>query len=377
LDSIPETSRAVVYDPKTGALDVRSFAVRPPRPDEILVRVSLSAICGSDLHTISGRRRPRGPLILGHEICGMVARLGAGVVRDSAGVVLSAGDRVTWSIAASCGSCFSCTHGIPQKCESLFKYGHESIDVDPPLNGGFAEYVYLAPGTAVFRIPDELNDETAVFANCSLATMVAAVRSADIRAGESVLIQGAGLVGLCAAALCAARRCRIVMVADTSSARLERAKAFGATHVVNPGVGDETFRDVVARTLGDQPDSRAPHGRPLGFDAAIEACGSPEAIPIGIQSLRIGGRYVVAGCVFPGALVTIDFHTVITRLIRIMGLHNYTPEDLRGAIEFLVGAGRNVPFNSVVQRCFRLEEISRALKSIEQHKDFLRVALRP
>jgi len=367
LTPIPETSRAVVYDPDSGRLDVRSFAIRPARPGEILVRVTLSAICGSDLHTISGRRRPRGALILGHEICGEIAQLGEGVAQDAAGERLSAGDRVTWSIAASCGTCFFCTHDLPQKCESLFKYGHESVDVDPPLNGGFAEHVYLAPGTAVYRLPAELSDDVAVFANCSLATMAAAVRMADVRAGESVLIQGAGLVGVCASALCAARGANPIAVVDVDEDRLARVKAFGATHVYNVASGGvEAYEQAMAETGGSR-----------GFDVAIEACGQPDVIPHGLGALRIGGRYVIAGCVFPDASTALDVYGVITRLIRIIGLHNYTPADLQAALAFLTGPGQAYPFDHVVDSRFSLDDMPRALEKIDERRDILRVALEP
>lgn len=367
MTTIPKTSRAVVYDPDSGRLDVRSFAVRPVRPGEVLVRVTLSAICGSDLHTISGRRRPRGPLILGHEICGVIAQLGDGVVQDASGERLSVDDRVTWSIAASCGACFFCTHGLPQKCESLFKYGHESVDVDPPLNGGFAEHVYLAPGTALYHLPTELSDDAAVFANCSLATMAAAVRLADVQPGESVLIQGAGLVGVCASALCAARGAKAIAVVDVDDDRLARARAFGATHVYNAASGDaDTYERAVAEAAG-----------PRNFDIAIEVCGQPDVIPQGLSALRIGGRYVIAGCVFPGASTTLDVYGVITRLIRVIGLHNYTPADLETALAFLTGPGRAYPFDRVVDSHFSLDDIPRALEKIDERKDILRVALEP
>ncbi len=367
MTEVPETSRAVVYDPDDGSLTVRSLPVRAVRPGEILVRVTLSAICGSDLHTITGRRRPRGPLVLGHEICGTVVVLGEGVDRDTAGEPLSVGDRVTWSIAASCGSCFLCTHGIPQKCESLFKYGHEDVHTDPPLNGGFAEHVYLMPGTAVYRLGDDLPDDTAVFANCSLATMAAAVRLADVQRGESVLIQGAGLVGVCATALSADRGAGAVMVVDIDADRLERVKRFGATHVPKAAEGDEdAFREAAAAATG---------GR--GFDVAIEVCGQPDVLAPGVEALRIGGRYVVAGCVFPGAAATLDVYALITRLIRIIGLHNYTPADLRTALAFLAGPGRAYPFDRVVEGHYRLDEIAAALDQINRRKDILRVALAP
>jgi len=366
MPRMPLWSRTVVYDPDTGRLELRQLPLRLPRPGEILVRVRLSAICGSDLHTIRGRRRPRGPLVLGHEICGTVAALGDGVARDSAGLPLSAGDRITWGIAASCGRCFFCAHGIPQKCESLFKYGHETIDTEPPLNGGFAEYLHLVPGTAVYRLPHGLDDDRAVFANCSLATMAAAVRLAGMAEGEAVLIQGAGLVGLCAAALCTDRGARAVVVTDISPDRLARAARFGATHTFNAEGAPEAFANLAAKAAGSR-----------GFDVAIEACGQPHVIPDGIRTLRIGGRYIIAGCVFPDATAEIDFHPVITKLLRLQGLHNYTPQDLETALQFLDTGGRRFPFDQVVDSHYPLGDVASALARIESSPGILRVALEP
>jgi D-arabinose 1-dehydrogenase-like Zn-dependent alcohol dehydrogenase len=135
--SLPDHSRAIVFDPDDRSLTLRELPMRPLLPGEVLVRVRLSAICGSDLHTIRGRRHPGGPLVLGHEIVGEVAALGEGVETDCLGESLVVGDRITWGIAASCGRCFFCTHGIPQKCAGLFKFGHATLDKPAPLSGGF------------------------------------------------------------------------------------------------------------------------------------------------------------------------------------------------------------------------------------------------
>ncbi len=363
---IPENCMAAVYHPEQAKLELVQMPVRPPRAGETLVRVSLSAICGSDLHTIEGRRQPKGPLILGHEICGTIAALGEEVTHDAGGKPLAIGQRVTWGIAASCEECFYCRHGIPQKCTSLFKYGHESIGVEPALNGGFAEYVYLVPGTTILRIPDELDDATVVFANCSLATMAAAVRMIQVEAGATVLVQGAGLVGLCACALCSAHGAKVVLATDVSGQRLQQARRFGATDTLNvTDLADEEFGATARDIFGEH-----------GCDAAIEACGQPAAIAQGLDALRIGGRYLWAGCVFPGAMVQLDAYDIITRLITIQGLHNYAPQDLETALNFLSGEGRKFPFDTVVAEEYPLAEIEQAVKQAQTRKDMLRVAVK-
>jgi len=364
--SIPRACRAVVFDPATRKLAVRELPMRALRRGEVLVRVSLSAICGSDLHTIRGRRDPGGPLVLGHEICGTVAALGEGARTDALGHALAVGDRVTWGIAASCGQCVFCARGLPQKCLSLFKYGHRTLEGDTPLSGGFAEYCYLVPGTPILQLPDDLSDAVAVFANCSLATMCAAVRTARVRPGDAVLVQGAGLVGMCAAALCAHHGAGPIVVVDPCVERRELAGDFGATHTVAPAEAGDLPAELRKFT---------PEGR--GFDVAIEACGVPAVIATGIEALRIGGTYITAGCVFPGARAEVDLQALTTKLLRLQGLHNYTPLDLQEALRFLDCARDRFGFDQVVRHVFALEEIDAALAAIERAPDALRVALRP
>ena len=363
----PQTSKAAIFDPSSRRFRLQKFELRKPEEGEVLVRVSLSAICGSDLHTVQGRRHPGGPIVLGHEICGTVAALGESIDTDCNGHPLRIGDRITWSIMASCGHCFFCRHGLPQKCESLFKYGHETTERDPPLSGGFAEYIYLKPGTTIVHLDDGLPDGSVVFANCSTATMCAAVRMAEVTEGDSVLILGSGLVGLCAAALCSAGGARAVMVTDVLPERLRLARSFGATTTFNMAELDEAvFSIAVEKTAG-----------PRGFDVAIEACGRPEAVGTGLKALRIGGRFVVAGCVFPNALCEIDLYTVTTRLLKVIGLHNYAPADLSKAIAFIAEQRSKFPFDDVVAETFPLSEIERAVSISAENRSVLRIAIRP
>ncbi len=364
---LPPSCRGAVFDPKTRKLEIREFDLAAPEPEEAIVRVASSAICGSDIHTFLGHRTPEGPLILGHEICGVVSRLGENLSRDAAGEPLAPGDRVTWSVAASCGHCFYCGDGLPQKCATLFKYGHESVDTLPPLNGGFADFIYLAPGSAIYKIPDSLEFDQVVFANCAMATVAAAHRTANIRPGQAVLIQGAGLLGLCAAALASASGCRAVLVTDTFPERLKLAREFGATHILRvdeagPG-GLEAFSREVAGSYG--------------FDAAIEVCGHPPAVAEALPALKQGAAYALAGCVFPGALAEIDLRLVTTRLLRLSGVHNYAPGDLLTALRFLEAHHDRFSFNRVVGKSFPLARIAEAFDYAIANKDVLRVAVKP
>ena len=195
-----EKSKAAVFHEVGRKIEMSEFNIPETlEPGSALCKVMFSTICGADLHTVYGRRKEPIPLILGHEIIGEIIAKGDGFENDGYGNKLGIGDRISWTIMASCRKCYYCTHGLRQKCVYLKKYGHASIN-DPelysPLVGGYAEYVYIIPGTEVFKIPESLSDEVATPANCALSTVVNAVDTIKVEKDEVVMIQGCGLLGL-------------------------------------------------------------------------------------------------------------------------------------------------------------------------------------
>lgn len=361
-----DTARAMVFHEPGRALELRPFALPRLGEGEVLVRVSCCTLCGSDVHSFEGRRSTPCPTVLGHEILGRVAAMGPGAAAcDDEEAPLAVGDRITWSVAAACGDCFFCTAGLPQKCERLFKYGHERISERHPFSGGLGEYCHLAAGTAVFRVPPELPDAVACPANCATATTAAAMRYAGPCAGRVVLVQGAGMLGLTAAAMAAAGGASEVIVCDRLIERLRRAWSFGATQTACVDEGDATLRRIVVeRTSG------------RGVDIAVDMCGAPAAMETGMKLLRIGGRYVWVGAVFPERPLSISAETVVRRLLSIQGVHNYVPEDLAGALEFLREHHQRFPFEALVSQTFGLEDADAAFARASQ-EDVLRVAVSP
>ena len=129
-------SQAMVFGGAGLPLEPQRFTLSELAPGEVLAEVICCTLCGSDLHTFAGRRQGPAPTILGHEILGRVVEIGGdGSLSDWNGQPLNIGDRITWSIAASCGQCFFCERDLPQKCERLFKYGHQATDSASPLSG--------------------------------------------------------------------------------------------------------------------------------------------------------------------------------------------------------------------------------------------------
>lgn len=345
-----ETGRICVFDGPGEPLRVERVPLPKLAAGEVLVRITCCTLCGSDLHTFAGRRSEPTPSVLGHEMVGVVEALGPGPPAcDVAGMPLAIGERIVWAVAVGCGSCFYCDRGLPQKCERLFKYGHQRLDANQPLTGGLADYCHLVAGTSIVRVPVELPDLVACPSSCATATVVAALAAAENVAGETVLVQGLGMLGLTGCALarsrCGARR---VIATDPDTARRELALQFGATDAVSPG-------QELTETVLEATDRR-------GVDASLEFSGSPQAIESGLPLLRIGGRYVLVGAVAPMTPVAIDPEMIVRRWITLRGVHNYAPADLAAAVDFLARRHDDFPLHELVHGSFELDSVECAFE---------------
>jgi alcohol dehydrogenase len=363
--NMPKTGRAAVFHSPNRPLELRDANVPDLLAGEVLIRVRLCTLCGSDLHTYRGKRATPTPTILGHEIIGDVVEVAGSARNDLAGRPVKCGDRVTWSIASRCGKCFYCTNGLPQKCERLFKYGHEQLTDARPLSGGLAEYCVLTADTPILVLPPSLPDAVACIANCATATVAGAMRTAGDCREQHVLILGAGMLGLNAAAMATRNGARAVYVADVSPERLARAVKFGATACFPfTDNGDDLIAELRNRTDG------------RGVDLVIEVSGAPAAMAASLRALRIGGRVVFVGAVAPTPPLPIDPEQVVRRLLTIRGLHNYVPEDLAAAVEFLAETESRFPFAELIGSPFPLSEIDAAFAEALTGR-VLRVAVRP
>ena len=197
--SSADTATAAVWSGIDGGFSLQRQPFPRLRPGEVLVAVELATICGSDLHTIAGDRPTPVPTVLGHETVGSIITTG-GAAYGHDGKMLGTGDRITWTIGTACGDCRRCRRGIPQKCLTVRKYGHEAIDDHWRLNGGLATHCHLIAGTGLVRVPEGLPAAAAAPANCATATVVCAARRVNLSADDSVVVLGCGMLGLTAVA---------------------------------------------------------------------------------------------------------------------------------------------------------------------------------
>lgn len=316
---------AAVWTGDSG-IALEKVAVPPLGAGEILVRVRLATICGSDLHTVTGRRPGPCPSVLGHEAVGEVVAAGPGAITPP-------GQRVVWSVTVSCGSCPRCRSGLTAKCTAVRKTGHEPFDGDWPLSGSYAEHIMLPRGTTVVAVPDRMPDAVAAPAACATATVMATLEAAGPLSGKRVLVVGAGMLGLTAVAA-AGEAGADVQVIDRTPERVAQAQDFGGRHS---------------------------DGGPI--DVAVDYTGATEAVAAALARLDIGGRLVLAGSVMPAAALPVDPEAVVRRWLTITGVHNYEPRHLHQAVQFLDRTRDLHPWAALVTDPVPLSRLADALRT--------------
>lgn len=346
----PRFSKALVYSGQLGKLELMELPIPQIEADQALVRVTGCTLCGSDLHSLHGKRLVPIPTILGHEIVGKIVELGDRFPRrDIQNKPLHLGDQVTWAIVANCGQCFYCKRGLEQKCENACKYGHMGFDSGLALSGGLAEYCILASGTKTIKLPTGVPLEVVTPASCATATIMAALDGLPEapRDESHIAILGAGMLGLTACAVAKQRGWQRITAIDPIAAKREMAIRFGATHSMPP---EPWIAEAESKKF-------------RGCDAVIELSGAHTMIAPAVESLRIGGQLVLVGAVFPIPQISILPEQIVRRQLTLRGTHNYRPLHLQLAIEFLIECSDRFPFADLVSSWHDLSEIKSLLEN--------------
>jgi threonine dehydrogenase-like Zn-dependent dehydrogenase len=357
---MPATARAALFFGPGKPFELREVPIPEVEPEGILVRVTRANICGSDLHFWRGDapiRLPEDGWIFGHEMTGRVARLGSRIKTDSLGRPLKEGDRVAYAYFYPCGRCYACLNKEPSACPNKIErpLGPSAF---PHLHGAFADHYYLRPGGAVFRVPDSLSDDVVAPVNCALSQVLYGLTVAGLRFGDSVVIQGAGGLGVQATAVAKEMGAATVIVIDQIPGRLELARAFGADHTLNlKEVPDrkERLRLVRQWTGG------------VGADVACDLVGFPAVIPEGLDMLRAGGTYIEIGTISRGAKVELEPSTLVWGSKKIAGVIQYDPWVIPRALDFLVRTRERWPWDRILSHKYPLEQINEAFAASEWH----------
>ena len=368
-----------------GHLQVKRFPLPEPQPGAVLMKVTYSGICGTDKHTYRGESKQYAgteherdivyPLICGHENVGVIEAIGgADSIPDSEGRPLRAGDRIVPAANVPCGHCVFCLNGYPYYfCENLQDYGNSlHAGIAPHLFGGWAEYMYLLPGTPLFRVPEGLPDEVAAL------TEVMAVTHGFDRArmlntgwggsafGESVAIVGVGPLGFCHLIKARLLGAGKLIAIDRLESRLDLARRFGATLAIN---ASETTEEERIRLVREHTH--------IGPDIVIDCTGVAQSFPECLHLVRYGGTVVEAGTFVDMGPVAVNPNAdICTKNVSVIGVGGETATSYVPSMNLLARNLDRLPISEVITHRMPLERAGEAVE-LSQRSGTMKVLMDP
>jgi len=353
------TMRAAVFEQK-GKISIREVPKPTPGPGEALIRVTLTTICGTDVHILRGEYPVKNGLVIGHEPVGVVEAVGVGVTG------YSPGERVIVGAITPCGQCRACLSGSPSQCDHGGS-GYEALGgwrFGNTINGCQAEYVLVPNAQAnLAKIPDGLTDEDVLMCPDIMSTGFAAAEHGKVKIGDAVVVFAQGPIGLCATAGAKLSGASLIIGVDRIPARLEMARKMGADVVINSAEQDVVSE--VRRLTGG------------GADVAIEALGQQATFESALRCIRPGGTLSSLGVYSSHLQVPLDAfaaglgdHTIVTSLCP------GGKERMRRLMN-IVASGR-VSTRALLTHTYQLEQIEEAYELFSHQRDgVLKIAIRP
>lgn len=378
---------AVMLGP--GQVAVRQYPYPEIDADSMVMKLEMCGICGTDKHTWRGETVQYGgtaaeshtpfPIIPGHEIVGTVAEIGrnAATELEFTGQPLKVGDRVVLCPDILCGRCWYCrnTFGFPL-CENIRGYGNAfCADEAPHLMGGWADYIYVRKDAFVFRVPDGLDPRIAVMTelmtvtyNLDKAKEIYTMGGTGFGSGSTVVIQGTGPMGLLHVLKAHIMGAGRIIALDRSPARLALAQEFGADHGIPVSTTTPAERVAMVRDLTE--------GR--GGDVIVECSGEAATIIEGMEMVRRGGTYVVAGVFADVGEVPINPHRhLLANHIHLVGLTNHPPTGYVASMRLLERFQDRYPLHKFVTHAYRVDEVDKAMQTVFDLDACMKVVLTP
>jgi len=336
-------------------IGLESVPIPRPGPNEAVIRVTLTTICGTDVHILKGEYKVRPGLIIGHEPVGVIHELGEGVTG------YRVGDRVLVGAITPCGQCSDCLGGHWSQCGGPiggWKFGNT-------IDGAQAEYLLVPYAQAnLAKIPDELKDEQVVLLADIASTGISAAESAGMQIGDSVAVFAQGPIGLCATAGARLKGASLIIAVESDPVRAAMAKRMGADIVLN-------FKacNVAAEIR------RITGGR--GVDVAIEALGTQDTFENALRALKPGGTLSSLG-VYSGKL-SIPVEPFAAGLADYRIITTLCPggkERMRRLMEMVLR--QKLDLTPLLTHRFKLDQITDAYKLFAEHRDgVMKVAIEP
>lgn len=349
--------RAAVMDGFGKPIRIMDFEKPILERGSVWLQTVFSEVCGTDVHLYHGRLAgvPY-PIIPGHINVGRVAELN-GEVKDVDGNLLVPGDMVTFmDVHETCHNCWYCLVAkASTRCPSRKVYGI-TYGVQDGILGGWSEYIYLKPGVKIVKLPQRISPKAFIGAGCGLPTAFHAIEQANIRLGDTVVIQGSGPVGLNAAILAQLVGALKVIVVGGPQHRLSIAEDFGVDTVINIETVNHEERIRIVRELTA--------GR--GADVVIEATGVPGAVPEGMSLTRDAGTYVVVGQYTDNGDVSLNPHMDINKKhLTVKGTWGIDLSHFYRSVKVMEKYSERFAWEKLISKHYSLSDINQALADVE------------
>jgi L-iditol 2-dehydrogenase len=347
---------------------VKEFEVPEPEPGAVLMKIRRAQVCGSEVHIFHFHHPLIRECVLGHEFIGEIAALGEGMETDFAGNPVQIGDRVIAPYFLTCRRCPACLRGDFNLCQRAYSFWSNPPEEEPHFTGAFATHYYVHPDQYLYKVPDNVSDKVVAGANCGLSQVLFGLHQIGLASGDSLVVQGAGGLGLYAAAIGKDMGAQVTMIEGIPE-RIELAKRFGAENIVDMQehpTAEERVEQVQSLTGG------------YGADVVLEVTGVPAAFLEALQLARPGGRVVEIGNVSLGKEHEVSLAPgLITRKnLRVQGFVRYQPWYLHRALRFLERKHQDHPFDELSDQEYALEDAGKAIE-LEEARKVARPAIVP
>lgn len=362
---------AVLVEP--GKMEIREFPKPKPKKGAAVARMVMSGVCGTDKHSYRGETKQYAgtaaetdialPLIQGHENVMIIEEIDEEGSKNLEfhGEILKPGDKVTMCPDVICGKCFYCKHfpTYPWCDHMQFCYGNTRSCKDAPhLYGGFSEYIYIEPGTRLYKIPEGLPDRVAVLTEVMCVTYTLdkakefnSFSMEGFNFDDTIVIQGAGPLGLAHVIKARMMGAGKIIVTDVSDYKLQLAKEFGADIALNVNKTTEAERIelVMQETRG------------LGADLVAECVGRPFVVAEGLNMLRKAGMYLEPGNFVDCGGTELNMHIICSKNLRIVGMCNHAHTGYRPSMDMMLRTLHQFPWEKFVSHIFPLEQTEQGI----------------
>ena len=337
-------------------IEIMEFDLPKPEKGALLAKVLRSNLCGSELHIWNWTHPIIKNAVMGHEMVGEIHEMGEGVESDYDARPVKPGDRIVAPYYVTCRKCPACARGDFNLCQNAYRLWSQPPEKEPHFTGTFATHYYIQADQYFYKVPDALPSDIVAGANCGMSQVIYGIDQARLLNGETILIQGAGGLGLYATAVAKEKGARVIVL-DGIAERLDMASDFGADHLVD--VSGLESREIVEKVLGLTNGA--------GADVVLEVAGVPQAFSEALDMVRVAGRIISIGNVSigEGHEISIAPGLITRKCAVVIGVVRYNPWYLKKALDFLERTHTRIDYSMMAATEFALEQVNEALLAAE------------